>query len=101
MTGGTAHVSALVGAEFDAWDGYIHGRNLELEPDRRILQSWRTTEFAREDEDSLLEVILEPAGTETHLTLHHSNLPAHGAKYQQGWVDAYFEPMKAYFLAQR
>ena len=32
MTGGTAHTSTDVGASFDAWDGYITGTNLELEP---------------------------------------------------------------------
>ena len=30
MTGGVANVSSETGAEFDAWDGYIQGRNLEL-----------------------------------------------------------------------
>ena len=100
MTGGEAHVNAQIGAEFDAWDRYIKGRNLELEENQRILQSWRTTEFAPEEADSMLEVILEPAGAETRLTLHHSNLPAHGMQYQQGWVEAYFEPMQAYFKAK-
>ncbi len=100
MTGGEAHVNAEIGVDFDAWDGYIHGRNLELEPDRRILQSWRTAEFAPEEADSMLEVTLEPAGAETRLTLRHTNLPAHGMQYQQGWVEAYFEPMQAYFRAK-
>ena len=30
MTGGEAHIGPKVGDEFDAWDGYIHGKTLEL-----------------------------------------------------------------------
>jgi uncharacterized protein YndB with AHSA1/START domain len=94
MTGGAAQVNADIGVDFYAWDRYIKGRNLELEQDRRILQSWRTAEFAPEEADSLLEITLEPAGAETRLTLRHSNLPAHGTKYQQGWVEPTSSPCR-------
>lgn len=99
MTGGGAEVSDQVGGLFEAWDGYISGTNLELEPGRRILQAWRTVEFASDEEDSRLEVLLEPAEGGTKLTLRHSQLPPHGEQYEQGWIDSYFEPMKAYFAA--
>ena len=39
MTGGAAEASAEVGGELTAWDGYIWGKNLELEPGKRILKS--------------------------------------------------------------
>ena len=42
MTGSPANSSANVGDSFDAWDGYITGKNLEIEPGKRIVQSWRT-----------------------------------------------------------
>ena len=48
MTGGAATMSDQIGAAVSAWDGYISGRNLELVPGERIVQSWRTTEFADE-----------------------------------------------------
>jgi len=97
MTGGKAKVSSKVGDSFEAWDGYIHGTNLELEPPRRILQHWRTSEFEASDQDSLLEVLLKPEGGGTRITIRHSGLPEHGMQYKQGWVDAYFAPMKEYF----
>lgn len=97
MTGGEAKVSAVVGEAFEAWDGYISGRNLELEAPRRILQRWRTTEFSETEEDSMLEVTFQLEGNGTVIRLRHWNLPEHGMQYRQGWVDAYFEPMKAYF----
>lgn len=97
MTGGSASVRPEEGTPFEAWDGYIQGHNLELEPGRRILQSWRTSEFSDDEPDSLLEIILEAVEGGTHLTLRHTNLPDDGETYRQGWVDNYFEPMSEYF----
>lgn len=97
MTGSPARVSSKVGGKFDAWDGYIHGTNLELEPSSRILQLWRTSEFEDSDRDSLLEIRFEPEESGTTIKIRHSRLPEHGMQYQQGWRDSYFSPMKAYF----
>lgn len=97
MTGSPASISPIEGAQFDAWDGYIHGRNLELVPGRRIVQSWRTTDFKVDEPDSRIEITFESVGEQTKLTLRHSNLPAHGNKYKKGWFEAYFIPIEKYF----
>jgi activator of HSP90 ATPase len=97
MTGSPAMASSRVGETFEAWDGYITGENLTLEPGRRIVQSWRTTEFTADEQDSRLDILLVPAFEQTRLVLRHSNLPEHGTQYEQGWEDAYFTPMKSYF----
>ena len=97
MTGSPARVSANVGGKFDAWDGYIRGKNLELEPSSRILQLWRTSEFEDSDEDSMLEVLFESTEYGTSVRIRHTQLTKHGMQYQQGWKDSYFTPMKAYF----
>src|SRR5580693_8875711 len=71
MTGSVAVVDPAIGGEHSAWDGYIEGKNLELEPARRIVQTWRTSDFPLGHGDSRLEVhLLEvPGGTE--ITLIH------------------------------
>ena len=97
MTGAKAKASAKKGAAFTAWDGYITGRNLVLEPGRRIVQSWRTTAFAEADPDSEIELLLAPAKTGTRLTFRHRNVPDGQTGYRDGWKDYYFAPMKAYF----
>ena len=97
MTGSPATATDVVGATFEAWEGYIQGQNLELEPPKRIVQSWRTTEFDASEEDSRLEIVLQPQDGGTLVTLRHSGLPKHGLLYKQGWVDSYFLPMLAYF----
>ena len=97
MTGGRASATDMLGGSFSAWDGYIEGRNLVLEPFHRIVQSWRTTEFKVSEPDSRLEILLKEVDGQTELTLIHTELPPHGAQYEVGWEDHYFKPMKAYF----
>ena len=100
MTGGAAEMSDELGAEISAWDGYISGRNLELVSGERIVQSWRTTKFSDEHEDSIVTVTLEETDDGTLLTLVHSNVPDDHRSYEEGgWQSRYFEPMLAYFAA--
>ncbi len=98
MTGSPANVDGKAGGKFSAWDGFIFGTTLELTPDQRIVQAWRTSEFPVEAPDSRLEVLLEEVTGGTKVTLVHSNLPEGQAEsYRQGWDDFYFKPMKEYF----
>jgi activator of HSP90 ATPase len=69
-----------------------------LEPGRRIVQAWRTSEFAASHPDSEIEVSLEPADGGTRLTLLHRNVPDGQLGYEHGgWQESYFDPMKEYF----
>jgi activator of HSP90 ATPase len=98
ITGSPAKVDGTVNGDFTAWDGYIWGMFLELEPNHRILQAWRTAEFPSEAEDSIVEILLEEEKGKTKLTLKHSNIPEGQAEsYKTGWDDFYFKPMKEYF----
>lgn len=98
--GGKATCSPRIGGKFTAWDGYISGTNQALEPYKRILQAWRTTEFPHEAPDSSLEVLLEEVRGSTKITVVHTNIPdGQGESYKQGWLDYYFEPMKEYFTS--
>jgi uncharacterized protein YndB with AHSA1/START domain len=102
MTGGEARMSEEIGAEVSAWDDYISGRNLELIPGERIVQTWRTSEFTDEDEDSVISIVLAEVDDGTLLTLEHSNVPDEQRSYEEsGWQSHYFEPMVAYFARLR
>jgi uncharacterized protein YndB with AHSA1/START domain len=98
MTGGGAKIARCVGGAYSAWDGYITGKTVELVPGKRIVQSWRTTEFADHDPDSTITIELKPAKTGTRLTLTHGGVPDGQTSYENGgWQDNYFAPMKAHF----
>jgi len=102
MTGGKARQSASPGASVMAWDSYIHGKNLELKPGKRIVQSWRTSKFADDAPDSKITVTLTPVKSGTKLTLKHSSVPDGHTSYEQGgWQKSYFEPMQHYFAHKK
>ena len=101
MTGGAADVSGEAGASFTAWDGYITGVNVELEPFHRIVQSWRTSEFPDGAPDSRLEIELDRTRDQLAgitVIIRHKDVPdGQGDSLKSGWSEIYFEPMKRYF----
>lgn len=72
LTGADAEVDPAVGGAFGAWDGYITGRTIALKPDRRIVQTWRTSEFDDSHPDSQIEVLLQPVEGGTRVTVRRS-----------------------------
>ena len=97
MTGSLAHASPNNGDSFDAWDGYISGRNIELEPGKRIVQSWRGSSYKDSDEDSQIEVLFNAVAGGTNVTLTHTNVQDDQASHEPGWTTHYFEPMQKHF----
>lgn len=98
MTGGSPTImSNEEGQPFAAHNAYLWGKNLELVPNKKIVQTWRTTGFKSTDEDSKIEVSLEEVKEGTLLTLKHTNVPEQEIHVEQGWVSHYFEPMTSYF----
>jgi len=98
FTGSKATGEVKVGTKFTAWDGYISGRNLELEKGKRIVQEWITTDWPENYSPSRLEFTFRRVEGKTELTMVHSQVPAkQGEELTQGWIDYYWEPLKHYF----
>lgn len=98
FTGSPAEIDPRLGGQISAWDGYIQGTILALEPYRRILQAWRTSDFPEGAPDSMLELRLEAVDGGTKLTLVQMEIPdGQGEEYRQGWTEYYFQPMLDYF----
>jgi uncharacterized protein YndB with AHSA1/START domain len=101
MTGGAAKASRRLGAEYSAWDGYITGRNVELIPGQKIVQTWRASEFPSDHPDSTITVTLTPLARGTELKLSHAGVPDEQPSYERGgWQRFYFEPMERYFAVK-
>src|SRR5215472_4298757 len=62
ITGARAKVSAKKGAAFSAFGGALTGRILQLVPKRLIVQSWRASQWGKEDLDSTLILSFLPDG---------------------------------------
>jgi activator of HSP90 ATPase len=98
MTGSKATIDPKIGGRFTAWDGYCEGRNLELVQGRKVVQSWRSTEFPDDAPDSRLEVRFEDHPDGCRVVIVHTDIPeGMGEKYESGWATSYFEPMKKHF----
>lgn len=100
-TGFGATSSRRPGGAFSAGDGFITGTFVSLEPGQRVVQRWRTTEFADHDADALLEWLFAAEAGGTRLLLRHGGLPSgQGPRYEEGWRRHYFAPIHEW-LARR
>jgi len=97
----SAVASKDVDAEHKAHGDYIWGVNIELIPNKKIIQSWRTAQFKENEADSVIEVSFEEQDDSTTVTIKHTGVPDDEHHVEQGWTDYYFIPMKAYFTEQR
>jgi activator of HSP90 ATPase len=95
FTGDKARISKRVGGKFTAYGDYIEGKNLDLKRPRKIVQSWRASDW---EDGYFSKVTFEfkksPRGT--NLIFTHVGVPAeHVSSLKQGWIDYYWKPMKA------
>lgn len=96
-----ARISRQVGGAIMAYDGYITGRNLELVPDRRIVQAWRAVDWP-EGFLSTVTFELTATSTGTRLDFTHTDLPEGTEKeFSQGWQENYWDPMQAMFASDQ
>lgn len=96
FTGDKAEISRDVGGKFTAYGGFIEGTNLELIPDKKIVQSWRGSDWP---EGHFSKVVFSFEVTEegTKLTFTHDGIPADFFDdIKQGWEDFYWKPMKKF-----
>jgi activator of HSP90 ATPase len=103
ITGGKAVINKKIGGKFTAWDGYIEGEIISLDKNRKIVQKWRTTDFNKKDQDSILEITLsEIEKNRSKLILKHSELPEGSEEeYKNGWKEFYIKPLKEFIKRQK
>jgi uncharacterized protein YndB with AHSA1/START domain len=98
FTAEEAAVEPFVGGSHSAFSGYATGQVLALEPNRRIVQSWRANDFPDEAADSRLEVTFEETTGGTMVTLLHTGIPSgQSDRYRDSWLESYLQGMKKYF----
>ena len=96
ITGSPVEISAREGARFYAFGGALSGQILHLVPGRRIVQTWRSNRFRKNDPDSILVLTLLPKGRlHTLLDLQQINVPLQDyAGISHGWETYYFAPWR-------
>jgi len=96
FTGADAHISNEVGGTFTAYDDYATGRNLELVVGKKIIQSWRASDWP-EGVVSTITYEFEQDGDNTIIHFTQTGVPANqlGA-IAKGWTEFYWEPIRDY-----
>ncbi len=99
MTGLAATIDPAAGGSFSMFGGLIVGRNVELKPDKLIVQAWRPTHWDA-GVYSMVKFDLRPQGPDTLVVLDHTGFPEGDYDHLlSGWDTHYWEPMKK-FVAQ-
>ncbi|MGV3503123.1 MAG: SRPBCC domain-containing protein [Adhaeribacter sp.] len=94
-TGEEALMSTEPGSEFELFEGSIAGKNLAFDTNRKIEQEWY---FGEQEAPSLVTIKLHPHRKGTSVELHHTNIPEEAyADITEGWDQAYFGNLQAYF----
>jgi uncharacterized protein YndB with AHSA1/START domain len=98
FTDSTAKGKPVVGGKYSSWDGYIFGKYLELEPGKRVVQEWTTTDWSEGYSASRLELNFKEVAGGTEITMVHSGVPDEMAdEVCEGWIEYYWNPLREYF----
>ncbi len=96
FTGAAAFIEPEVGGHFSAYDGYIEGKTLELDRDRKIVQSWRGRDWPVGHYSTVMFLFTKVAGG-SRLRFTHKGIPlAEFEGIKEGWKDFYWKRMKEY-----
>ena len=86
-------IDAQAGGAFSLFGGYISGRTIELVPDARIVQAWRTGSW-EPGRYSIAQFVLVAQGSKTKLVFDHTGFPNDAASHlAEGWHGNYWEPL--------
>jgi activator of HSP90 ATPase len=98
VTGGQATtIDRNAGGAFSLFGARIKGRNIELVPNERIVQAWRSEGW----EHGLYSIVrfeLKADGTGTRLVFDHTGFPTGQADHlASGWKSNYWDPLTHFF----
>jgi activator of HSP90 ATPase len=94
-TGEPAEMSVEPGSEFSLWDGSIVGKNLEFEPNKKIVQQWY---FGDQPEPSIVTIKLHRTEGSTSIELRHTNIPDESYEdIVEGWNESYFGALQDFY----
>jgi activator of HSP90 ATPase len=95
--GQPAEIDRVEGGAFSVFGARIKGRNVELVPNTRIVQAWRSEAWAHGDY-SVVRFQMTAEGAGTRLVLDHGGFPkSDAADLAAGWKAHYWELLARYF----
>lgn len=98
ITGSAAEFENYVDGEFSLFEGYCEGFNLEMEPNKKLVQEWNFAEDGwPEDHYSICTFLFEEKDGKTELIFTQTDVPEEVKEaLEQGWNEYFWEPMTDY-----
>jgi activator of HSP90 ATPase len=94
-SGDKAEMSEEPGSEFSLWDGSIVGRNLEFEPNKKIVQQWY---FGDQPEESIVTMKLHVHQKGTSVEVGQTNIPDNDYEsIIDGWDNVYMASLQEFY----
>ena len=96
-----AEISGDAGTAFSIFGGYVSGRQIEVVPNERIVQAWRSESW-KSGEYSIVRFELIEQGATTKIVFDHRGFPdGTGDHLATGRKENYWEPLGKYLEMQK
>lgn len=96
FTGSKAAIENKKGGKFEVWDGYANGINLELIPGKKIVQTWRASDWP-EGVESNITYMLRGTTDKTELEFTQTGVPDEFYDdISRGWEEYYWQPLNKF-----
>ncbi len=97
FTGAKAKIGRKVGDKFSVWDDWATGSNVEIVPDKKIVQNWRGADWPK-DHYSRVTFELKKVDRGTRLDFTQTAIPEMFYEdIAQGWKEWYWEKLRVFF----
>lgn len=101
LTKGEAKISRQVGGNFTTFDGWANGKQIELIPDKKIVQTWRAEDWPAGAMSTCWYNLSSVAGG-TKIQFRQSDVPKSFVKsVAKGWNDFYWRPVEKLFSIKK
>lgn len=102
FSGAPVTISPIEGESFIAYGGFCFGKNLHIETNKLIVQSWKAQGWHEDLDSSLVSLRLVKEKNDTHVYLTHADIPSDKASTMlKGWEEWYWNPMKKFLAANK
>jgi len=92
--GGQAEMDDKTGTKFKLWGGDVHGTNLEVIKEKKLVQEWYSSDV---EGKTLVSFVFSKEKDGTKVELVQEGVPDKKEKdLADGWKDYYMEPLKEF-----
>jgi len=96
-SGSAASFEAEEGGSYSMWDNWVKGTVKEIVPDKKLVQTWKPSDWDKQGKESIVTFELSEKQGKTTVQLEHTNVPDEQFKStSDGWNEYYVGAIKEY-----